>query len=228
MRTLNSVSQVNDFYRCKEWIDLMSTIRILRNNVCEFCGEPIVNSYDSIGHHKVELNSRNYKDSSISLNPDNIMLVHHACHNRIHNKLGNKSKGVYIVYGSPCSGKSTYVRDNAEIGDLIVDMDSIWECISGCGRYVKPNRLKDNAFAVRNLLIENIKLRVGSWCNAYLIGGYPFTNERERLATQLGAKVIYIDTPKDVCIARLESNPQGRNVSEWRQYIEDWWEKAQR
>jgi hypothetical protein len=156
------------------------------------------------------------------------MLVHHACHNRIHNKLGNKPKGVYIVYGSPCSGKSTYVQDNADFGDLIVDMDSIWECISGCDRYVKPNRLKDNAFAVRNLLIENIKLRVGSWCNAYLIGGYPFANERERLATQLGAKVIYIDTPKDVCIARLEENPQGRNVSEWRQYIEDWWEKAQR
>lgn len=228
MRTFSSISQVNEFYRCKEWIDLMRNIRLERGNICEFCKNPIVNAYDSIGHHKIELNSRNYKDSNISLNPDNVMLVHHRCHNRLHNKLGNKSRNVYIVYGSPCSGKSTYVRDNILEGDLIVDMDDIWQCISGCDRYIKPEQLKANAFAVRNLLIDNIKLRAGNWSNAYVVGGYPLVSERERVANQLGARLIYIDTPKDVCISRLESNPQGRNIGEWEKYILEWWEKFQR
>ena len=228
MRNFSSISQVNELYRCKEWIDLMRNIRLERSNVCEFCNKPILNSYDSIGHHKVELNSRNFKDANISLNPDNIMLVHHRCHNRIHNKFGNKYRGVYIVYGSPLSGKSTYVRDNVLEGDLIVDMDAIWQCISSCDKYIKPEQLKANVFAVRNLLIDNIKLRVGNWSNAYIVGGYPLVSERERLANQLGARLIYIDTPKAECIARLESNPQGRNVTEWRKYIDDWWEKFQR
>lgn len=228
MRTFKSISQVNEFYRCKEWIDLISAIRIERNNMCEFCNKPILNAYDSIGHHKIELNSRNYKDANVSLNPDNIMLVHHKCHNRIHNKFGNKYRSVYIVYGSPLAGKSTYVHDNIIQGDLIVDMDAIWQFISCCDKYVKPEPLKANAFAIRNVLIENIKLRVGNWGNAYVIGGYPLVSERERLANQLGARLIYVDTPKEVCLARLESNPQGRDVNEWRKYIDDWWEKFQR
>lgn len=228
MRNFSSISQVNEFYRCKEWIDLIRNIRLERGNMCEFCGNPILSTYDSIGHHKIELNSRNYKNINISLNHDNIMLVHHRCHNRIHNKLGNKSRNVYIVYGSPLSGKSTYVRDNILEGDLIVDIDDIWQCISGCDKYIKPEQLKANVFAVRNLLIDNIKFRVGNWSNAYIVGGYPLVSERERLANQLGARLIYIDTPKDVCISRLESNPQSRNITEWRKYIDDWWEKFQR
>lgn len=228
MKSFSSISQVNEFYHCKEWIDLMRNIRLERGNMCEFCKKPIINAYDSIGHHKIELNNRNYKDINISLNPDNIMLVHHRCHNRIHNKLGNKVKSVYIVYGSPLSGKSTYVRNNILEGDLIVDMDDIWQCISGCDRYIKPNSIKDNAFAVRNLLIDNIKLRVGNWSNAYIVGGYPLVSERERLSNQLGARLIYIDTNKEECISRLESNPQGRNITAWRKYIDDWWEKYQR
>lgn len=206
----------------------MKNIRLERDNMCEFCSKPIINTYDSIGHHKIELNARNYKDINISLNKDNIMLVHHRCHNRIHNKLGNKSRNVYIVYGSPCSGKSTYVRDNILDGDLVVDIDKLWQCISGMEMYVKPNQLKDNVFAVRNLLIDNIKFRVGNWNNAYIVGGYPLVSERERLASQLSARLIYIDTNKEECISRLEVNPQGRDINEWRKYIDDWWEKYQR
>lgn len=228
MRTLSSISQVNEFYQCKEWIDLMRSIRLERGNVCEFCGRPIVNAYDSIGHHKIELNSRNYKDINVSLNPDNIMLVHLSCHNKIHNKLGNKPRSVYIVYGSPCGGKTTYVKENAEIGDLIVDMDDIWQCISRCDRYTHPNELKSNAFEVRNVLLDNIKFRVGNWSTAWVIGGYSLVGERERLANQLGARLIFIDTSKEECISRLECNPAGRNISEWRKYIEDWWEKFSR
>lgn len=228
MRNFSSISQVNEFYHCKEWIDLMKNIRLERNNICEFCNKPIVNAYDSIGHHKIALTDFNINDTNISLNPENIMLVHHRCHNLIHNKLGKPQQNVYIVYGSPCSGKSTYVRDNIEVGDLIVDMDNIWQSISGCDRYTKPEQLKANVFAVRNLLIDNIKLRVGNWSNAYIVGGYPLVSERERLSNQLGARLIYIDTSKEECISRLENNPQGRNITEWRKYIEDWWEKFQR
>lgn len=218
----------NNFYKSKPWVELMKCIKLQRVNdegilLCEHCHKPIVKSYDCIGHHIIELTDDNVNDATISLNPDNVMLVHHRCHNKIHNKLGYADRKVYLVYGSPLSGKSTFVKDNMEAGDLIVDVDSIWECISGCNRYIKPNRLKSNVFDIRNHLIESIRMRRGKWLTAWLIGGYPLSSERERLCRSLGAREVFIDTSKEDCLQRLYESD--RDIDEWKKYIEDWWEK---
>lgn len=221
----------NNFYQSKAWINLMQRLRLERVNangelLCEHCGKPITRAYDCIGHHIIELNERNVGDATVSLNPDNIMLVHHRCHNRIHNKLNmTNRRAVYLVYGAPCSGKTSFVRDNMEQGDLIVDIDSIWECISGCDRYVKPGRLNACAFVVRDCLLEQVRYRTGKWFTAWIVGGYPLTGERERLVKSLGAREIFIDTPREECLQRLTNDPNGRDVGEWTQYIDDWFEK---
>lgn len=82
---------LDTFYKSKEWVSLVGTIRLQRINaqgdlICEYCGEPVVRAYDCIGHHVIELNDNNVNDAMIALNPDNIQLVHHKCHNRIHKK----------------------------------------------------------------------------------------------------------------------------------------------
>ena len=165
-----------DFYHSKEWRSLTKNLRIERTTengevICEYCGKPILKAYDCIGHHKTELTEENVNDYQISLNPENIQLLHHSCHNLIHDKLGRKSRMVYLVYGAPLSGKSTYVKDSMSEGDLVVDMDSIWQCVSGCDRYTKPNRLRSVVFRVRDDLIDMIKYRFGKWSNAYIVGG---------------------------------------------------------
>lgn len=215
-----------NFYRSDGWTNLLKVIKLERltdegYNTCEYCNEPIVRKYDCIGHHKIELTEENYTDVSISLNPDNIALVHHRCHNLIHNKLSYSRRQVFIVYGAPLSGKSSYVKEVAEAGDLIIDMDSIWECVSGQPRYVKPNRLKSVVFSVRDNLLESVKYRRGKWHNAYIIGGYPYKAERERLAASLGAREVFIDSDKDECIKRL-SIDESRDHTEWINYIENW------
>ena len=216
-----------NFYRSKEWVDLLQVLKNERidaqgNIICEHCGCPIVRAYDCIGHHKIELTEENYTDYNISLNPDNIALVHHKCHNIIHNKLYSGNRQVFIVYGSPLSGKSSYVAEAMSEGDLIIDLDSIWQCVSGCDRYVKPNRLKSVVFAVRDNLLESVRYRRGKWLNAYIIGGYPYKAERDRLIDTLGAREVFIDTPKEECINRLLAC-EDRDTEQWIKYIDDWW-----
>lgn len=217
-----------NFYRSKEWVNLLQVLKTERVDeqgfiICEHCGRPIVRAYDCIGHHKTELTEENYTDYNISLNPDNIALVHHKCHNLIHNKLFSGNRQVFIVYGSPCSGKSSYVTEAMSEGDLIIDMDSIWQCVSGCERYIKPNRLKSVVFAVRDNLLESVRYRRGKWLNAYIIGGYPYQAERERLIDTLGAREVFIDTPREECINRLLASEDGRDIEQWVKYIDDWW-----
>lgn len=219
------------FYRSKNWCGLMAVLRLERVNadgfiICEHCGKPIVNKYDCIGHHVIELTNDNVNDANIALNPANIMLVHHKCHNIIHNKLGlgKGYKEVYLVYGPPLSGKTTLVRESMNVGDLVVDMDNIWQCVSGCERYEKPPRLKGVVFGVRDQLLDCVRYRRGNWCNAYVIGGYPLISERERLVRSLGAREIFVDTPKKICLERLYTN-ENLNKAEWQKYVEDWFEK---
>lgn len=216
-----------DFYRDDPWLNLLKILKLERvdaqgNIICAHCGKPIIRKYDCIGHHVIELTEENYTDANISLNPDLIELIHHKCHNKHHNKLYSGNRQVFIVYGSPLSGKSSYVSEVMTEGDLVIDMDSIWQCVSGQPRYVKPQRLRSVVFSVRDNLLESVKYRRGKWLNAYVIGGYPFQAERERLVDTLGAREVFIDTPYEECVKRL-MECEDRDRKEWEKYIGDWW-----
>lgn len=218
---------LSTFYNSSAWRALVERLKLERvsddgNLYCEHCGKPIVKAYDCIGHHKKELTSQNVNDVNVSLNPDNIALVHFKCHNAIHKRFGNTaSRKVYIVYGAPCSGKSTFVKESAGRDDIVLDIDSIWQMISVNQRYEKPNRLKQNVFGIRDCIIEQIKMRLGSWMNAWIIGGYPLKSERERLADLLGAELVFIDEKKEVCLMRSI----GRDG--WKEYIERYFDDFQ-
>ena len=127
------------------------------------------------------------------------------------------------MYGSPLSGKSTYVKTVAEPGDLIIDINNIWSCVSGIDN-TKPPKLNAVVFGIRDKLLEMVKYRVGRWDNCYIVGGYPLISERERLCKELGAREIFIDTPKEVCIQRLNES-EDKNISDYLKFIEDWWRK---
>ena len=213
---------LNNFYKSKEWLSLLEQLKLERVNangevICEHCGLPIVKKYDCIGHHKIELTDANVNDYNISLNPLNIMLIHHKCHNKIHERFDGFKQKVYIVYGSPCSGKSTWVNNVAYNDDLILDIDSIWEAICKTDRYHKPNRLKSNVFGIRDTLLDMIKTRRGMWRNAYVIGTYPLASDRERLSKLLGAELIFIDEDKDTCLKRCLND-------EWKSYVNEWFD----
>lgn len=225
---------LSSFYKSKLWQNFRDQVIADRLHddgftYDEYTNKPIVNAYDIILHHcNIFLTEDNVNDFNISLNPENIMIVSHKSHNLIHNKFGYVRPEVYLVYGSPLSGKTTFVKDAAGAGDLIVDMDSIWQCISGQERYVKPGRLNSIAFGMRDYLIDCIKMRKGKWNNAYLIGGYPFIGERERLCNTLGAREVFLDVSKEECYARLEKINDARDKAEWKKYIDDWFVRANR
>lgn len=231
------------FYKSDKWEAFRQIIIDQRTDAdgfihCAQCGKPILKKYDLVIHHKMELSEDNVNDYSISLNPDNVECVCFKCHNKLHDRWqgggGNNGwrpvqKQVFIVYGSPCSGKSTWVHENATAEDLVVDMDSIWQMISINGRYDKPAALKAVVFQIRDSLYDIIKYRSGRWHNAFVITGGALKGDRERLQQRIGAdELIHIDTPMDVCLQRLE----GRSLSadqreQWQQFILNYFKQFQ-
>lgn len=217
---------LSNFYNSKAWIKFVNGLRLERVNsdgdlICAHCGKPIVHKYDCIGHHIIELTENNVNDVNIAFNPSNIAFVHHKCHNDIHSRFGYERQSVYLVYGSPCAGKTTWVMNSASKEDIILDIDWLWNsiCVDGMA---KPDRLRSNIFGLRDCLLDQIKTRRGKWRNAYVIGGYPLIMERQRFCNMLGAQPVYIDCEKEVCLSRAKEKGHG-----WEEFVLDWWAKFQ-
>lgn len=232
------------FYKSTKWKEckqrvLLERVREDGGIYCEYCGKLINTSkqFDPqsndnrsvmIFHHKIELTESNYMDYEISLNPKNIQIVHFACHNRIHERFGGGTpqKKVYLVAGSVCSGKSTFVQENMSIGDLVLDLDLIWQSISMQPIHNKPNSLKPIVFAIRDTVIDQIKMRSGSWQNAWVITTQSRPMEVERMANSLNAEIITMDIDRETCLQRLYDNPQGRDIELYTRLINEYFDNS--
>lgn len=219
------------FYNSSEWRKFRQLLIAERTNkedgilYDEYSGKPLLKSYDIVLHHIKPLTMQNVNDFSISLNPENIMIVSQKSHNEIHARFGYcTERKVYYVYGAPCSGKTTFVNNIKGNSDIVIDIDNIWQCVTGGARYNKPNALKTNVFAIRDLMLDMVKTRAGKWERAFIIEGGAFKGERERKIELLGAEPIFIDTNKQTCLKRLASDKERtqEQKKEWQTFIERW------
>jgi len=215
------MDKLHSFYCSKAWRDLAYRLKIERGGRCERTGEIFTNMSQLIAHHKEPLTEDNVDDTAIALNPNNIEVISLKEHNKEHRRFGNK-QNIYIVWGPPLSGKTTLVRQLMQYGDIVLDIDALWQAVTMQPEYVKPKNVRFNIFALRDALLDQIKTRYGQWYDAWIVGSYPEKYERERLAQTLGAELIYCESTKEECLERLERS--GRPVV-WREYIEEWFEK---
>lgn len=210
-------------YKSREWRELRQAIIHERGLRCESCGRLVRDPSELIADHIEELTPDNVQDASVALNQANVQLLCADCHNRKHQRFGHGRQNVYLVYGSPCSGKTTLVNQLKLRGDIIVDMDLLYQAVSGCVLYDKPDNIKTVVFHLRDAALDAVKTRLGRWNNAYVVGGYPSKAKREDLAKKLGAELIYCDATKAECLTRAQS--RGVFASEYARYVERWWDE---
>jgi hypothetical protein len=216
--------ELQRFYASKRWRDLRQVLIIQRHGICSRCGKDFSDDTSQlIAHHLEHLTDDTLKDPAVAVNPENVEIVCQKCHAHYHPEKGfTKRKQVFIVYGSPLSGKSTYVRQNMESGDLVVDLDTLRSAISYQPIYSPLPTLSKTAFALRDFLYDQIRIRSGDWYTAWVIAGLPRKDERERLAARLGASLILVEATKEECQGRLLSADDGR-FPEWEKYIDQWY-----
>lgn len=221
-------SVLQTFYASDIWINFRLNLIIERGPTCQHCGRRIAKAQEIIGHHTIELTPENYLDAMISLNPVNVELICFDCHNLVHKRFGHQSAGrsVFIVYGPPLAGKQEFVQQRVSRGDIVIDMDRLYQAVSMLPSFDKPDNLLSNVRGIHSLLLDNIKTRYGKWNNAWIVGGYQDKHKREKLADDLGAELIFCDVSKDECMRRLENNEALQyRKDEWRGYIEKWFDQ---
>lgn len=115
---------------------------------------------------------------------------------------------VYLIYGSPCSGKSTYIKEHMQDSDLVCDVDLIYEAISNHDAHDADLYVHEVALQLKDNLLDIIRDRQGGWKNAYVVSIVNTKEKVEQARERVKAdECIYIDTPYETCMERAKERP---------------------
>lgn len=216
------------FYDSKEWRKTREAYLSNVNYICEDCGGAAC-----IVHHIRHISPANVNDPEITLNWDNLKAVCEKCHTEEHaqdqkafkgeaarlngiafDEEGNAiaSPNVFLVCGSPGSGKTTYVKEHKGPRDLVMDLDYICAALMCEAGDIRIDRspVLSVALEVRGLLYQVIQQRRGKWERAFVITGAADALEMKALANELNAELVLLETPLEECIRRIKGDPQRR------------------
>lgn len=76
---------LHNFYKSDSWRVARELKIVSVNSLCERCGQIGIEV-----HHKDRLSIDNVRDTSVSLNQDNLELLCRDCHNQEHERFSNK------------------------------------------------------------------------------------------------------------------------------------------
>lgn len=123
-----------------------------------------------------------------------------------------------VITGPPASGKSTWVRANAQPGDIVIDYDLIAAALSpGGDSHDHSRRLAKVTYRARTAAI-NEALRHAEHIDVWIIHSAPKPDALERY-TAHHARIVTIDPGRDVVMQRIaEQRPSSARAVATRWY----------
>jgi hypothetical protein len=117
---------------------------------------------------------------------------------------------ITVVTGPPCSGKSTYIRENAAVDDIVIDLDVLALALTtegmeshGYSDYVRKVARDARLAAVKSA----IRLAQGErYLGVWIVHSDPSVEDR-RGYRAVNAQMVEMNPGKAVCLQRLEFRP---------------------
>lgn len=122
-----------------------------------------------------------------------------------------------VVTGPPCSGKSTYVREHAKPGDIVIDFDVLARALGSPTPYDPPAPILWTAMAARNAAVNAAIRQHQRGATAWIIHTRIPHGDRERYERD-GAHIVTLNADPQVLHARAD---EGRPAI-WHQLIDQW------
>lgn len=112
---------------------------------------------------------------------------------------------LYVITGPPCAGKSTWIRQRAKPGDVVVDLDRIALAITSedTPHHEYPKHIRTIAVAIRRQLVQ-MAMRASRMTDAYIINSKPTSRARADYY-RAGATFIHLDAPLETLVERAKA-----------------------
>lgn len=115
---------------------------------------------------------------------------------------------IHVVTGHICSGKSTWVMQQATAGDVVIDFDRMAMAMSaeGTQSHDYSEAVRDVVCVARWAAIDEAsrRHRLGQVDHLWIVHAYPSATDLRRYS-MLGAAVKVMTAPDDVLIARAKA-----------------------
>ena len=144
----------------------------------------------------------------------NLQTLCFRCHNS-KTQMEQQKATVILVYGPPCSGKSTYIRENIKEGDVLLDIDEISEEIYNTRQ--RTTTQLDHVLQEREARLKtHLRDHVTIWIPTTYIDKGVFTRVKHR--------VITILKTQNECLSYLEDSNR-INKEYQRSIIQEWFDR---
>jgi predicted kinase len=231
-------------YGTKAWKQCRDAYRAYRHGICERCGAP----GDEV-HHKEYLTPANINDPEVVFGWNNLELLCRSCHIEEHEKRRNLKQGrpareadirimfdsagnpvprgqIRIVWGSPASGKSAYVREHMQHMDIVVDLDRITSCFTGLTRMDSKESIEDYLpamLAIRQAVYKAVRDTLPGIRTVWIVAGLPKKSDRQQMSmTFPGAQFIFLESTLEKCLANMEGDETRADKERQRRIITNW------
>lgn|GEM_PF-365114 len=111
---------------------------------------------------------------------------------------------LHVITGPPCAGKSTYVREHAQDGDVRVDFDVLAQALGSVVAHGSEGHVREAAFKARNAAV-NYLLDNADDAEGWIIHSSPAEWQLEAYE-KVGAELIALDTDMQTCLERAEQD----------------------
>ena len=136
------------------------------------------------------------------------------------------TKRVFVVNGSPGSGKTTFVKSKIKQGDIALDFDKLTAALAlDDALYGNRKPQLDVALAAREAIFEEIQYRRGDWKNAYVITASNDPEKVRRLCSRLDAELITMNATAEECKERIRNDSRRDGYTDKYLALVDEWYK---
>lgn len=123
---------------------------------------------------------------------------------------------VVLVYGPPCAGKSTLVRESSRRGDLVMDRDAIHQALSNLDTHDRDKDISTMVELIWENMLRNIPLFQG---NVWIISSAPRRSDRDSLGHLVTRnQLVFVD--RETCLQRARD----QRPESWLTYIDRWFD----
>lgn len=132
---------------------------------------------------------------------------------------------VKCIYGAPCSGKSTYVKENAGKNDIVWDFDDIRSMVTLSDKH------NTDSTDAQNTIIKQMRYSFAKNASknesdqAWFIVTNPTDKVRELLGED--AEYIEMEVSEQECLDRLEKDDSRKDKNLFKSLIHDYFEKKE-
>ena len=201
------------------------------NYMCEVCnvkGITPPKAADEV-HHIIKVEDGN---NATHYDLDNLICVCKKCHKKIEgrnkqelisylevlDKAKKLNAKLNIIYGPPCSGKTTYVMENKGDEDIVIDLDYIKSALTY--KDIHDELSKDHIdylFNIRKYMLENPKENSITWL---------ITTKKEYKVKDNFVQVeeINLIKSKNEIYKMIDKDNSRSNKEKWKKLVDNWFE----